>query len=39
VVDPLDRLWLRDTGTVTMGPVQPGGAKLLCYDLATPQSG
>jgi sugar lactone lactonase YvrE len=35
VVDPLDRLWLCDTGTVNMGPVQPGGAKLLCVDLAT----
>ncbi len=35
VVDPLDRLWLCDTGTVKMGPVQPGGAKLLCVDLAT----
>ena len=34
VVDPLDRLWLCDTGTVNMGPVKPGGAKLICYDLA-----
>ncbi|MDB5312435.1 MAG: major royal jelly protein [Gemmataceae bacterium] len=35
VVDPLDRLWLCDTGTVNMGPVQPGGAKLLCVDLGS----
>jgi sugar lactone lactonase YvrE len=35
VVDPLDRLWLCDTGTVNMEPVVPGGAKLLCVDLAT----
>jgi sugar lactone lactonase YvrE len=35
VVDPLDRLWLCDTGTVNMGPVQPGGAKMMCVDLAT----
>src|SRR6478672_9253119 len=30
VVDPLDRLWLCDTGTVGMGPVLPGGAKMIC---------
>lgn len=35
VVDPLDRLWLCDTGTVNMGPVTPGAAKLLCVDLAS----
>src|SRR6478672_1147538 len=35
IVDPLDRLWLCDTGTVNMGPVQPGGAKMICVDLAT----
>lgn len=35
VVDALDRLWLCDTGTVNMGPVHPGGAKLLCVDLAS----
>jgi len=35
IVDPLDRLWLCDTGTVNMGPVHPGGAKLICIDLAT----
>jgi len=35
VVDPLDRLWLCDTGTVNMGPVLPGGAKMVCVDLST----
>jgi sugar lactone lactonase YvrE len=35
VVDPLDRLWLCDTGTVNMGPVRPGGAKLMRVDLAS----
>jgi sugar lactone lactonase YvrE len=35
IVDPLDRLWLCDTGTVNMGPVLPGGAKMICIDLAT----
>jgi len=35
IVDPLDRLWLCDTGTVNMGPVIPGGAKMICVDLAT----
>src|SRR5437764_13377215 len=29
IVDPLDRLWLCDTGTVNMGPVHPGGAKMI----------
>jgi hypothetical protein len=32
VVDPLDRLWLCDTGTVNMGPVRLGGAKIICID-------
>jgi sugar lactone lactonase YvrE len=35
IVDPLDRLWLCDTGTVNMGPVYPGGAKMICVDLKT----
>jgi sugar lactone lactonase YvrE len=35
IVDPLDRLWLCDTGTVGMGPVHPGGAKMICIDLKT----
>ena len=35
VVDARDRLWLTDTGTVNLGPVKPGAAKMWCYDLAT----
>lgn len=37
VVDPRDRLWALDTGSVKMGPVTPGGAKLVCVDLKTNQ--
>lgn len=32
-VDPDDRLWLVDTGSVKFGPVLPGGAKLVCMNL------
>lgn len=35
VVDPADRLWLLDTGSVEFGPVIPGDAKLVGVDLAT----
>src|SRR3954454_13054693 len=35
VVDPADRLWLLDTGSIEFGPVIPGGAKLVGVDLAT----
>jgi sugar lactone lactonase YvrE len=35
VVDPRDRLWVLDTGSVMFGPVTPGGAKLVAIDLAT----
>lgn len=35
VIDPKNRLWALDTGTVNMGRVQPGGAKLVGIDLAT----
>jgi sugar lactone lactonase YvrE len=35
VIDPADRLWVLDTGTVNMGPVQDGAAKLVCFDLTT----
>lgn len=35
VVDPRNRLWVLDTGRVNFGPVVPGGAKLVCVDLAT----
>lgn len=37
VIDPQDRLWLLDTGSIAMGPIKPGAAKLLCYDLKTNQ--
>jgi sugar lactone lactonase YvrE len=33
VVDPLDRLWILDTGSINFAPVQPGGAKLVGVDL------
>jgi sugar lactone lactonase YvrE len=35
VVDPNDRLWILDTGSVNFAPVLPGGAKLMGIDLAT----
>lgn len=35
VVDPQDRLWVLDTGSVAMGPVRPGGPKLVSIDLGT----
>ncbi len=33
VVDPLDRLWILDTGSVVFGPTAYGGPKLVCVDL------
>jgi sugar lactone lactonase YvrE len=33
VVDPLDRLWILDTGSVQFQPVERGGPKLVCIDL------
>ncbi|SDY88473.1 Sugar lactone lactonase YvrE [Micromonospora pattaloongensis] len=35
VVDPLDRLWVVDTGSPMFKPTQTGGPKLVCIDLAT----
>jgi sugar lactone lactonase YvrE len=35
VVDPLDRLWILDTGSPMFKPTQYGGPKLLCVDLKT----
>src|SRR5437868_2886695 len=35
VVDPLNRLWALDTGSVEFGPVIPRGAKLVCIDLSS----
>ncbi|RJK98310.1 gluconolaconase [Vallicoccus soli] len=33
VVDPLDRLWVLDTGSPLFRPTRPGGPKLVCVDL------
>jgi Major royal jelly protein len=35
VVDPLDRLWILDTGSPMFEPTKPGGPKLVCVDLST----
>jgi sugar lactone lactonase YvrE len=35
VVDPKDRLWILDTGSVQFGPTAPGGPKLVCMNLET----
>jgi sugar lactone lactonase YvrE len=35
VVDPADRLWLLDTGSIQFGPTSYGGPKLVCVDLTT----
>ena len=35
VVDPLDRLWILDTGSPMFQPTKYGGPKLVCVDLAT----
>lgn len=35
VVDPLDRLWILDTGSPMFQPTQYGGPKLLCVNLQT----
>ncbi len=35
VVDPKNRLWALDTGSVDLGPNVPGGPKLVCMDLQT----
>jgi len=32
VVDPKDRLWALDTGSVKLGPNVPGGPKLVCIN-------
>jgi len=38
VVDPTgNRVWILDTGTIQMGPVKPGGAKLIAVDLNSNQ--
>ena len=35
VVDPSDRLWMLDTGSIEFGPPLPGGAELVGVDLKT----
>ncbi len=35
VVDPRDRLWIVDTGSILFGPTSPGGPKLVGVNLAT----
>ncbi len=35
VVDPRDRLWILDTGSIEFGPTLPGGPKLVGVDLTT----
>ena len=35
VVDPNDRLWALDTGSLKLGPNVAGGPKLVCIDLTT----
>lgn len=35
VVDPADRLWILDTGSIEFQPTEFGGPKLVCVDLAT----
>lgn len=37
VVDPLDRLWILDTGRPEFAPTSFGGPKLMCVDLADSQ--
>jgi sugar lactone lactonase YvrE len=37
VVDPVDRLWILDTGSPLFQPTKYGGPKLLCVDLKTDQ--
>ncbi|MDF0682329.1 MAG: L-dopachrome tautomerase-related protein [Candidatus Nitrosocosmicus sp.] len=33
VVDPIDRLWILDTGSPLFQPTEYGGPKLVCADL------
>src|SRR5215210_824134 len=37
VVDPVDRLWILDTGSPLFQPTKYGGPKLVCVDLETNQ--
>jgi len=35
VVDPADRLWILDTGSIEFRPTEYGGPKLVCVDLTS----
>ena len=35
VIDPLDRLWILDTGSPMFQATNYGGPKVVCLDLAT----
>ena len=35
MIDPNDRLWIVDTGSIEFGPTSPGGPKLVGVDLGT----
>src|SRR6187200_103150 len=37
VVDPLDRLWILDTGSPLFQPTEYGGPKIVCVDLTSNQ--
>jgi sugar lactone lactonase YvrE len=37
VVDPLDRLWILDTGSPLFQPTEYGGPKMVCVDLTNDQ--
>ena len=37
VIDPVDRLWILDTGSPLFQPTKYGGPKLVCVDLKTDQ--
>jgi sugar lactone lactonase YvrE len=37
VIDPIDRLWILDTGSPLFQPTKYGGPKMVCIDLKTDQ--
>ena len=37
VIDPVDRLWILDTGSPLFQPTEYGGPKIICVDLMTNQ--
>ena len=38
VVDPVNRLWILDTGSPLFKPTEFGGPKMVCVDLRTDES-